>query len=187
MVGNVSLGGRPISSQYPYAVQFTSTVRFIPADAEDAHSQNVNKAGMSSATVLRLVLAAAVVLLQFFTVQSDQLCGLSGADSIIRGLAASVDATASGLFLAGAYTFAFKAPRSNQRARDFLKRWSKLHSEPSQNLKAGLKIDIRSKRFPRFTTTTRVGKIQVHNLYMITSGPFFVRTADQLLRSNQGR
>lgn len=118
---------------------------------------------MSSATALRLVLATAVVLLQFFIAQTDHLCGLSGADSLVRGLAASVDATSAGLFLAGAYTFAFKGPPSRQEVRDYLQRWSKLHSDPVQNRKAGLKIDIRSNRFPRFTTITRVGKIQVRD------------------------
>jgi hypothetical protein len=112
----------------------------------------------TSVTNAQSALAVIVGTLQLYMLPSDFLCGLSGADSVLRAFAATVDATAGALFLIGVYTFVRK-PAHNSRY--FLKRWSKLQSSSPEDIKAGLKVDVRAMRLPKFTTTTRVGRISV--------------------------
>lgn len=114
---------------------------------------------------LETICGVVQLLLPFLFFASDSLCGLSGCDSIARNLAASFDISSPLLFLCGLYTFVFKATGTRQIARDYLKRWSRLHSDPLQNMKKGLKVDIRSSRFPWLTTVARVGKIQVVKVF----------------------
>jgi hypothetical protein len=115
---------------------------------------------------LTVIFMFALTGLQFIVWSNDSLCGLSGADSIVRNFVAALDTSSAIVFFAATCTFAFNSPGANQHARGFLKRWSKLHSDPNQNMKEGIKVDIRSSSFPRLRNVTRIGKIKVAQVFI---------------------
>lgn len=103
------------------------------------------------------LLAGVNVILQFFVLSTDNLAGLSGADSVIRACLTSLDASLGLLLLSAIYTFLFAHDR---KSRLYLERFALLHSGP-EDLKAGLRMKIRTSWSRPFSLTTRTAIVGV--------------------------
>ena len=97
------------------------------------------------------VVAFFTVVLQFFVLSTDNLAGLSGADSIVRACLSSLDSSIGLMLLQAIYTFV-REPSRDSRFR--LKRLSLLHSQ-EKDLKAEIRLKIRPSWSRPFTNVTR--------------------------------
>lgn len=98
------------------------------------------------------VIAVLTVALQFFVLSTDNLAGLSGADSIVRACISSLDSSIGLILLEAIYTFVFEPPRDS---RFRLKRLSLLHSQ-KEDLKQEIRLKIRPSWSRPFTNVTRI-------------------------------
>ncbi|CAD6592002.1 MAG: hypothetical protein ASARMPREDX12_005560 [Alectoria sarmentosa] len=98
------------------------------------------------------VIAVLTVALQFFVLSTDNLAGLSGADSIVRACLSSLDSSIGLILLDAIYTFVFEPPRDS---RFRLKRLSLLHSQ-KEDLKEEIRLKIRPSWSRPFTNVTRI-------------------------------
>ena len=109
------------------------------------------------------IIAFFTVVLQFFVLSTDNLAGLSGADSIVRACLSSLDSSIGLMILQAIYTFV-REPSRDSRFR--LKRLSLLHSQ-EKDLKAEIRLKIRPSWSRPFTNVTRTA--------VLSSAPVCIR------------
>lgn len=98
------------------------------------------------------VVAVLTIALQFVVLSTDNLAGLSGADSIVRACLSSLDSSIGLMLLEAIYTFVYE-PAHDSRLR--LKRLSLLHSQ-EKDLKEEIRLKIRPNWSRPFTNVTRI-------------------------------
>ncbi len=116
------------------------------------------------------IIALLTVALQFLVLATDNLAGLSGADSIVRACLSSLDSSIGLMLLMAIFTFVFNPPRDS---RFHLKRLSLLHSQ-EEDLKAEIKLKIRPSWSRPFTNVTRIAVLSSASVCTMGYLPFSV-------------
>ena len=116
------------------------------------------------------IIAVLTVALQFFVLSTDNLAGLSGADSIVRACISSLDSSIGLILLEAIYTFVFEPPRDS---RFRLKRLSLLHSQ-KEDLKQEIRLKIRPSWSRPFTNVTRIAVLSSAPVCITGHLPFSV-------------
>ena len=118
------------------------------------------------------VVAVLTIALQFVVLSTDNLAGLSGADSIVRACLSSLDSSIGLMLLEAIYTFVYK-PAHDSRLR--LKRLSLLHSQ-EKDLKEEIRLKIRPNWSRPFTNVTRIALLSTASVCLPSYLPLSLRT-----------
>lgn len=116
------------------------------------------------------VIAVLTVVFQFIVLSTDNLAGLSGADSIVRACISSLDSSIGLIILEAIYTFVFEPPRDS---RFRLNRLSLLHSQ-EEDKKEEIRLKIRPSWSRPFTNVTRIAVLSSASVCITGYLPFSV-------------
>ena len=105
-----------------------------------------------------LVMATLSFVTQVAVFPSDSMGGLSGQDSVVRALFASLDTTAGLLYSCAIFNFIFDPPDGSFLA---LARWRQCHSHYPRDIARLIRLSVRAKWYDLFTLKKRVAEVEM--------------------------